>query len=43
MKRKRIFYLMKFGAMLLAACDNEMNDTIENLIYINEATSAKTK
>jgi len=43
MKRKRIFYLMTFGAMLLAACENAKNDTIDNLIYINEASSAKTK
>ena len=35
--------MMTFGAMLLAACENAKNDTIDNLIYINEASSAKTK
>lgn len=45
MKRISLLKIMALGVLALAqtACENANNDVIDNLVYINEASTAKTK
>ena len=35
--------IMAFGALVHTACENAKYDVIDNLVYINEASTSKTK
>ena len=45
MKRISLLKIMALGVLALAqtACENAKNDVIDNLVYINEASTSKTK
>ncbi len=45
MNRKTLLKLIVLGMLPIVqtACENAQNAAIENLVYINEAASAKTK
>lgn len=45
MKRISLLKIMAFGVLALVhtACENAKYDVIDNLVYINEASTSKTK
>lgn len=45
MKRNTLFKLFTLGLLVLSqsACENAEYESVDNLIYINEASSAKQK